>query len=138
MSKSWLEKLIESSKDSYDYKLEKLITTVTERLVAIMDEKNISKVQLARMLDVSPSYITKLLRGTNVSIAHLLRITDTLGVELDISMGSLSEEIYTTTYEETSSPDSRGKWTYVPETDNKVIRTDFTIKDIEERPRAIR
>jgi transcriptional regulator with XRE-family HTH domain len=52
------------------------ICKITNEISRIMKEKNLNKKQLAELMNVSPAYITKLLRGnTNFTIETLAKIS---------------------------------------------------------------
>ncbi len=56
---------------------------IAQKIYLVMQQKNISKKQLAEMLEVQPSVVTKWLSGThNFTLETLARIEHTLGVDL--------------------------------------------------------
>jgi plasmid maintenance system antidote protein VapI len=56
----------------------------TEELLALMEQKNVSRVQLASLLGVKPSRITALLRGSNnFTLETMVRICRALGAKYE-------------------------------------------------------
>lgn len=74
--------MLDSARDSLEYWAEALILDFTEEIVRLMDEKGISRGDLARKIDTSQAYITKVLRGnanfTLTTMAKLARALDTV------------------------------------------------------------
>ena len=85
-AKEWFKSKIEEFKDDFEFRLEGLILDLTEEISKKMEQKKISKIELAKLLNVKPSYITKILRGyPNFTIKTLLSIADALNQELEIN-----------------------------------------------------
>ena len=56
-----------------------------ENLSRLMEQRGVSKAVLARRLDSSPSYVSKVLRGnTNFTIESMIRLTRALDGKLSI------------------------------------------------------
>ena len=65
---------------------ERLILEVTEGIWTILDEKQISKADLAGRLNKSKAYISQLLNGNrNMTLRTLADIVHVLGANIDIS-----------------------------------------------------
>lgn len=87
IGKNWFEGQFKEYENDIDYLTELKIIGFTERLVARMDEKGMSRVQLARKLGVSKSFVTKLLNGTpNLTIKTMVSVAQKVGCELDLDM----------------------------------------------------
>ena len=73
---------IRASKESVEYWTETAITDFTEELCRRMDEQGVSRTELARRIDSSQAYVTKLLRGnvnfTLSTMTKLARALDTV------------------------------------------------------------
>ncbi len=69
-----MEQLLEEMKDSPVYVAEGLVLELGEQMVARMEKLGITRADLARRMGVSPAYITKILRGTNISMLTLAKI----------------------------------------------------------------
>lgn len=79
----FLGKAFEEARKSLAYRVEAVSLEFTEELVQRMDELGLKRVDLARMLDVSPPYISKLLDGAgNFTLATLVKIADAVGCDL--------------------------------------------------------
>ena len=80
-------KLAEQYKDDPEYILEGLLIDINEQLVGEMERKKITRTQLAKQLNCSNAYITKLLNGTeNLTLKKLLEVALALGKEIDIAL----------------------------------------------------
>lgn len=71
--------ILERSKETATYWVEKAIIECTEDIIARMEDGDVSRSELARRLGKKPAFVTKLLRGNNnftfetaVKIAHAL------------------------------------------------------------------
>lgn len=74
-----------ASRKTFEYRLEKALFEVSEKVALLIDEKDIAKTELAKNMGVAPAYITKILRGNpNLTIKSLLKIADGLDSELVI------------------------------------------------------
>jgi transcriptional regulator with XRE-family HTH domain len=59
-----LQAMMASARATHAYKVETAIMEFTEDLVRIMEQRGITKSELARRIGAKPAYITKILRGT--------------------------------------------------------------------------
>jgi transcriptional regulator with XRE-family HTH domain len=86
-TRNWFDKKLGEFKGSVDYETEKVILTLTERIVEIMDETGVSRAEMARRLGVSKAFVTKLLNGNpNLTIKSMVSIAIALGCEIDIDI----------------------------------------------------
>jgi transcriptional regulator with XRE-family HTH domain len=84
--KSWFEKMLDSVKESFAFRLETTILHLTEQICERMKQKNITRKQLAENLSVSPPAITKILNGnSNFTLRTLLTIADALDLDLTVN-----------------------------------------------------
>jgi transcriptional regulator with XRE-family HTH domain len=59
----------------------------TAEILAVMEQRGISRSELARRLGASPAYVTKILRGdANFTLASLAKLAAALGAELEIGL----------------------------------------------------
>ncbi len=73
---------------------EKLLLDVSDKLISEMDRQKISRRELADRLDVSPAYITKVLRGhANLTIESLAKIAYSLGMRWEPEMIELDANV---------------------------------------------
>lgn len=90
----WFKEEWERAKDTFDYKLESLELEVTERILEIMEEKGISRSELAERLGVSKAAISKLLNdGSNMTLKRLLTIAEALDHKVRVDLGSVEHHI---------------------------------------------
>jgi transcriptional regulator with XRE-family HTH domain len=74
-------KNLKKARKSAEYYEEDMLLDVSSRIIDVMENRNMTRSLLANKLDVSPAYITKILRGnTNMSIETLAKIA--LALEL--------------------------------------------------------
>ncbi|MFZ2657865.1 MAG: helix-turn-helix transcriptional regulator [Victivallales bacterium] len=87
------KKAIEEAKHHSPYYEEKLLLDVADKIIAEMESDDISRVELAKRLGVSPAYITKVLRGhANLTIESLAKIAFALGKKWECSMVDVKEK----------------------------------------------
>jgi transcriptional regulator with XRE-family HTH domain len=83
--KTFFDNYLQSIKDDFDFKLEKLSLDVTEKILEIMQKKGVNQTELAQMLDVNKASVSRLLNhGSNITLKRLLSIADTLGCDIEI------------------------------------------------------
>jgi transcriptional regulator with XRE-family HTH domain len=71
--------------DDIDYILEKQKVQIAEEIIAQMESKHISKAELARKLDVSNSYISKIFKtNINFTLKSLVQISHAIGASISI------------------------------------------------------
>lgn len=79
--------LFEEAEGRLAYLTEGAILDFTEELSRVLEEKGVSRGELARRLESSPAYVTKILRGkTNFTLASMVRVGQALGCELRIHL----------------------------------------------------
>lgn len=90
----WLDKLIKEFKDDVEFVLERTILDFTESVCEQMEKKNISRTELAKRLNKSRSFVTRVLNGqpnltikTMVEIAHALE-SELCGIKLRTKVSS--------------------------------------------------
>lgn len=75
MSKSKFSQLLINVRESQDYWTESAILDFTEELTRLMEIKNVTRAELAKKIDSSPAYITKVLRGNvNFTLASMTKL----------------------------------------------------------------
>lgn len=125
MGKSGIEKFVKISKtymENPDIRNEMVKIEVTKKILDAMEEKNISKADLARKLKTTPSNVSQILNGNrNLTIDTICEISMALGMISQINFvdkDSLStncftfddSEIYTGSLEAYSDSLSGGYW----------------------------
>jgi len=120
MAKGLIYEMAEQRKDSLIYRTEKTILNLNERICSLMEEKQISRSELAERLKTSKAYITKILNGQpNMTITTLEKIAVALGVELNIDLQSPVQERAKSRI--ISSPEQKDKEVWKKEFDETPI-----------------
>ena len=79
MSKTSFKRLFADARQRDSYWIAKAIEDFTEDLFRLMEQQGVSKAELARRIDSSPAYVTKVLRGnTNFTIESMVRLVRAL------------------------------------------------------------
>lgn len=80
-----LREKINAARDTFDYRLEKILLQLGEDICLLMEQQGLNRTHLAERMGVSPAYITKILSGNpNLTIKSLLKLTDAMGKELTL------------------------------------------------------
>jgi DNA-binding Xre family transcriptional regulator len=75
--------IYEQAKETVEFKLEGLELEITEKILAVMEKKSISKTALAKKLGISKAALSGFFQsGSNVTLKRLLKIADALDCEL--------------------------------------------------------
>jgi transcriptional regulator with XRE-family HTH domain len=86
-TKSWFTEKLDTFANDPEFLAEEAILEFTEKLVAKMQEQKISRAELAKRLDVSKSFITKLLNGNpNMTIKTMVAIAAMLDCRLNLDI----------------------------------------------------
>jgi transcriptional regulator with XRE-family HTH domain len=79
----WIGEKIKGFEKDFHFRMETIIYRLTENIAVKMEECKINRLELARRMEVSPAYITKILRGnSNFTLKTLLKLADSLNQEL--------------------------------------------------------
>ena len=90
MSRTWIDRLTETTENKRFFQQEKTILEVTELICELMDEQGISRTELAKKLGYTKGYISQLLDGTaNMTLRTLSDVLFALGNELKARAVSL-------------------------------------------------
>ena len=80
-------KLIEETEASPDYWIEVTTGDFTDEIVRVMQERNLSRADLARALNTSPAYVTKILRGNaNLTLRSMAKLALALGMKVRLHL----------------------------------------------------
>jgi transcriptional regulator with XRE-family HTH domain len=89
----WFAELYEETRDSFEYKLKSLELELTEKILAAMKARGMSRSDLAERLGTSKAAVSKLLNdGSNITVKRLLKISMALGCDLNIDLNPPSEK----------------------------------------------
>jgi transcriptional regulator with XRE-family HTH domain len=85
----WFDQKIRELEGDFEFRLEKLMYGLTEKIYQKMEDNKLNRVKLAKNMNVSSAYVTKILRGnSNLTVKSLLRLADALDQELIVSFES--------------------------------------------------
>lgn len=103
-TKNWFTEKLDKFANDPEFLAEEAILEFTEKLIAKMQEQKVSRAELAKRLDVSKSFITKLLNGNpNMTIKTMVAIAAMLDCRLNLDIyhnGYRAVNLYT--------PDNKG------------------------------
>ena len=71
MPATWITELAEDEEGRRLLEQERLILEVTESIANVMEEQGISRDELAKRLGKPPAFVTRLLRGDNLTLRTL-------------------------------------------------------------------
>lgn len=78
-------KILDSLRDTLDYDLANVEMDFTDSLESLMQRRGVNKSDLARRIETSPAYITKILRGsTNFTLETMVKLVRALEGELHV------------------------------------------------------
>jgi len=81
------ESLLKKYQNDPEFQAERLIIDLTEQISRKLEEGSITRSELAKRLDCTNAYITKLLRGgENLTIRKIVQIANALECTLDFSI----------------------------------------------------
>jgi len=88
------EDAVQQARKNSDYYQEKLLMDVSARLINALEGQGLKRKDLAERLGVSPTYITKVLRGhANLSMESLAKFAFALGLKWEPVLLSLESEL---------------------------------------------
>lgn len=110
MSNTWVGQQIESLDDRVLFEEERAVFVATELLSRIMEERGLSRADLARLIGTSRANITTLLSGQrNMTIRTFARLAARLGVRVEMRAEPLRNGEFVKTPTQTVQPrKSRG------------------------------
>lgn len=80
-------KLLEEAKQRDAYWVAEAIHSFTEQLHTLAEARQLSRADLARLLGVSPAYITKIFRGNvNFTVETMVRLARRVGARLELNL----------------------------------------------------
>ncbi len=85
--KNCLAELANKARKTFAYRKAKLISDFTESFSKMMDRRGVSRAELARRIEVKPTYVTRILRGsTNFTFETMVKIADALNCSIDVRL----------------------------------------------------
>jgi|GEM_PF-743571 len=86
-NKKTFKQLFETARKRLAYDVEGVILEFTEEIVARMEAEGVSNAELAKRLNASPAYVTKVLRGsTNFTLETMVKIARALNADVRIHL----------------------------------------------------
>ncbi len=93
MKKKSFKELFDQAKERDTYWVASLILDFTEGLHRIMEANGVSRSELARRLEVSPAYITKVVRGNvNFTLDSMVRLVRAVGGEVSLQIAPKAQK----------------------------------------------
>ena len=89
-----LKSLLEDYKYDKDFIYEGLRLDLSYYLKKLMKEKGITKKELAKSMNVSPSYVTKIFSGSNVSLRTVAKVLSALKVDARLILENVENRKY--------------------------------------------
>lgn len=87
MTSKRFQRLLDEARKQDDYWIHDAIHEFTEGLCSLMSRRDVSKSELARRIDSSPAYITKVMRSnTNFTLASMVRLVRALGGQVKVKV----------------------------------------------------
>jgi transcriptional regulator with XRE-family HTH domain len=79
----------EQYENTPEFQAELSLLDITEQICELMEKKNISRTELARRLDKSRAYVSKILNGpTNITISTLTKIAVALDEKISVNFSN--------------------------------------------------
>lgn len=92
MSKRTFKDLFRDAEKNDAYQTELAILRFTEDMVRAMEDKGVTRAELARRIGTSAAYVTKILRGsTNFTLATMVRVAQALNMQVDVRLEPRAE-----------------------------------------------
>ena len=90
----WLADLVATPEGRRDLEVERLLLEATENLAVLMQERGVTRRELARRLRVSPARVSQMLDGTrNLTLASLAEAFHVLGRSMHVTYGPLTDQV---------------------------------------------
>lgn len=94
MANGSFKKLLAKAKERDEYWVAKAISDFTDDLQRLMEQRDVNKAELARRIESSPAYITKVMRGdTNFTVESMVRLARALDGQLCIHVGRNEDSV---------------------------------------------
>ncbi|MDZ7759970.1 MAG: helix-turn-helix domain-containing protein [Desulfovermiculus sp.] len=80
--------------ENYEFIYEDFIQKFSDQVNDLMESQNVTKTQLAEKMNVSKSYISKILgANTNISLKTIAKITDALNAQFSFRVDHIEREV---------------------------------------------
>lgn len=89
MTSKRFQRLLEEARKHDGYWVHDAMHEFTEGLSSLMERRDVCKSELARRIESSPAYITKVMRGnTNFTLSSMVRLVRALGGHLKVKVSA--------------------------------------------------
>lgn len=86
----WFREQLRTYEKEPEFILDGILLDINETICSELEKKGMSRKEFARRLNVSPAYVTKLLRGDpNLTLRSLINISQAPGLSLDVRLKGL-------------------------------------------------
>ncbi len=85
--------LLKNYKYDSEFIYEGLLLDISYQLKLLMEEKGVSKKELAKRMGVKPSYITKIFGGANISLKTIAKILAALKVDATLTISKRENKL---------------------------------------------
>jgi transcriptional regulator with XRE-family HTH domain len=83
----WFKEQLKTYKNDPEFILDGILLNINEMICSILEKRGMTRREFGKKLNVSPAYITKLLRGDpNLTLKSLVKISQALGLSLDVRL----------------------------------------------------
>lgn len=101
-NEAWIKRQTESPEARKRYEEERLILWTTETIWQAMDDRGLTRAELAERLGTSRSNITQLLSGSrNMTLRSLAALAHACGLRAGVCLEDLTDSVYTPVEEQT-------------------------------------
>ena len=86
--------ILDKFRTGLEYELAGVEMDFTESLESLMQRRGVNKSELARLIDTSPAYITKIMRGgTNFTLETMVKLVRALDGELQVRACAVEDDV---------------------------------------------
>jgi transcriptional regulator with XRE-family HTH domain len=83
----WFKEELKTYEKDPEFILDGILLDINETICSIMEKKGLNRKEFAQKLNVTPAYVTKILRGDpNLTLRSLIKISQALGLSLDVGL----------------------------------------------------
>ena len=101
----WYKEFHKKAAESIEYRVTTREMLITEQIISIMEDLNISRAELANRLKISKAAVSKFLNnGSNITLQRAVAIAEALGCDLEFSFKKKTSVSTTQTVKLASAP----------------------------------
>jgi len=92
----WFSEIYDQVKNTFEFKLKALELGITEKILSVMQQKKITRADLAIKLGTSKAAVSKLLNdGSNITLKRLLKISQALDCDVNVQIVPIAQDAIT-------------------------------------------